>query len=163
MASKQTFHEGDKVQWPAGQGTTVGTVEKYITQDQSVGDRTLSASKDNPRYLVKNDNTGKVTAHRPDTLSAVESSKGSKGSNGGTQSKEKSDPESSDKLKLGDRVEWSTRQGKTTGTVKKKLTSETNIKGHTAKASKDDPQYLVESERTGSEAAHKPDALKPID
>ncbi len=167
MASKQTFHKGDKVQWPSGQGTTVGTVEKYITQDQAVGNSTVSASKDDPRYLVKNDNTGKVTAHRPHTLSAVKSSPGSKeGSKGGTQSKEKSkeksDQEGSDDLKSGDRVEWNTRQGKTTGTVQKKLTSETDIKGYTAKASEDDPQYLVESERTGSEAAHKSDALKPI-
>ena len=60
----------------------------------------------------------------------------------------------------GDRVQWETSQGTTTGTVKKKLTSETDIKGHTAKASKEEPQYLVESESTGSEAAHKPDALE---
>ncbi len=64
-----------------------------------------------------------------------------------------------DRLKKGDRVEWSTSQGKTAGEVKRKLTSETDVGGHTAKASKDDPQYLVESEKTGAEAAHKPDAL----
>jgi hypothetical protein len=63
-------------------------------------------------------------------------------------------------LNKGDRVEWDTSQGKTTGTVKRKLTSETDVKGHTAKASEDDPQYLVESEKTGAEAAHKPDALR---
>ena len=64
------------------------------------------------------------------------------------------------KLREGDRVEWETSQGKTTGTVKRKLTSDTDVKGHTAKASQDDPQYLVESEKTGAEAAHKPGALK---
>ena len=63
-------------------------------------------------------------------------------------------------LKQGDRVEWNTSQGKTTGKVKRKLTSPTKIEGHEAKASQDDPQYLVESEKTGARAAHKPDALK---
>ena len=64
------------------------------------------------------------------------------------------------KLKQGDRVEWGTSQGKTAGKVKKKLTSKTKIKGHDVAASKNDPQYLVESEKTGAEAAHKPGALK---
>jgi hypothetical protein len=44
--------------------------------------------------------------------------------------------------------------------VKKKLTKPTDIKGHHVAASADDPQYLVESEKTGAEAAHKPEALK---
>ena len=64
------------------------------------------------------------------------------------------------RLNKGDRVEWNTSQGKTTGEVKRKLTSDTDVQGHTAKASQDDPQYLVESEKTGAEAAHRPDALK---
>ena len=64
------------------------------------------------------------------------------------------------KLRKGDRVEWNTPQGPTTGKVKKKLTSTTEVSGHEAKASKDDPQYLVESEKTGKQAAHKPGSLK---
>ena len=63
-------------------------------------------------------------------------------------------------LKKGDQVEWTTSQGKTRGTVKKKLTSEATIKGHTVKASKESPEYLVESEKSGAEAAHKPGALR---
>ena len=65
-----------------------------------------------------------------------------------------------DELKKGDKVEWETPQGKTTGTVKKKLTSETQIKGHKVAALKDNPEYLVESDKTGAEAAHKPESLK---
>jgi len=65
-----------------------------------------------------------------------------------------------DKVKKGDKVEWETSQGKTTGTVKKKLTEPMDIKGHHVAASADNPEYLVESEKTGAEAAHKPDALK---
>ena len=68
-----------------------------------------------------------------------------------------------DEFKKGDKVEWKTSQGTTTGTVKKKLTSPTDIKGHHVAASKDNPEYLVESDKTGKEAAHKPEALKKID
>ncbi len=64
------------------------------------------------------------------------------------------------KLKSGDKVEWDSAGGKVKGEVKKKLTSKTQIKGHTAKATKDDPQYLVESDKSGKEAAHKPEELK---
>jgi len=62
-------------------------------------------------------------------------------------------------FRQGDKVAWKTSQGETHGTVKKKLTSATKIKGHEVKASEDDPQYLVESDKTGAEAAHKPGAL----
>lgn len=65
-----------------------------------------------------------------------------------------------EKLKKGDAVEWETPQGKTSGTVKKKLTEPTDIKGHHVAATKDNPEYLVESDKTGAEAAHKPTALK---
>jgi hypothetical protein len=59
----------------------------------------------------------------------------------------------------GDAVEWNTPQGKTHGTVKKKLTSPAEVGGQKVSASEDDPRYLVESEKSGKEAAHKPEAL----
>lgn len=67
-----------------------------------------------------------------------------------------------DELKKGDKVEWNTSQGKTKGTVKKKLTSPIDIKDHHVAASKDNPEYLVESEESGKEAAHKPESLKKL-
>jgi Hypervirulence associated proteins TUDOR domain len=63
-------------------------------------------------------------------------------------------------LKPGDRVEWNTSQGKTRGRVKRKLTSPTKIKGHEVKASQENPEYLVESLKSGQQAAHKKAALK---
>lgn len=63
------------------------------------------------------------------------------------------------KLSNGDKVEWETAQGKTEGKVVKKQTTATKIKGHEVKASKSDPQYIVESTKTGKRAAHKPGAL----
>lgn len=67
-----------------------------------------------------------------------------------------------DKFKKGDKVEWETSQGKTEGTIKEKLTSPTDIKGHHVAASKDNPEYLVESDKTGKEAAHKPESLTKV-
>jgi hypothetical protein len=64
------------------------------------------------------------------------------------------------RLRKGDRVEWETSQGTTTGRVVRRLTSRTHVKGHTVAASEDDPQYLVESDATGAEAAHRPEALR---
>jgi len=68
-----------------------------------------------------------------------------------------------DQLKKGDKVEWKTSQGKTRGEVEKQLTSPTDIKGHHVAASKDNPEYLVKSDKTGKEAAHKPDALDKVE
>ena len=65
-------------------------------------------------------------------------------------------------LKPGDRVQWNTPQGKTTGKVKKKLSSSKKIKGHVAEASKENPEYLVQSEKSGKEAAHRPSELRKI-
>jgi hypothetical protein len=62
----------------------------------------------------------------------------------------------------GDKVEWKTSQGKTTGVIKKRLTSPIKIKVHEVQASEDNPEYLVKSDKTGAEAAHKPNALKKI-
>jgi hypothetical protein len=64
------------------------------------------------------------------------------------------------KVKTGDHVAWDTSQGETHGKVVRKLTAATHIKGHTAKATKADPHYLVESDKTGARAAHKPDELR---
>ncbi len=65
-----------------------------------------------------------------------------------------------DDLKPGDHVEWKTSQGKTKGTVKKKLTEPTDIKKHHVAASKENPEFLVASEKSGKEAAHKPEGLE---
>ena len=62
-------------------------------------------------------------------------------------------------LKSGDRVTWKSHGGTAEGKVVKKLTSPTQIKGHKVTASKDNPEYLVETAE-GKQAAHKPGALK---
>lgn len=66
-----------------------------------------------------------------------------------------------DEFKKGDKVEWH-GPGKVEGEVVKKVTSPTKIKDHEVKASKDNPEYIVKSDKSGKEAAHKPDALKKV-
>ena len=63
-------------------------------------------------------------------------------------------------FKKGDEVEWNSHGSKAKGEVKKEITSETEAGGRKVKASKDEPQYLVESDKTGKDAVHKPGALK---
>lgn len=62
--------------------------------------------------------------------------------------------------KPGDKVSWGTSQGKTEGVVKKIVTSTTKIKGHVAKATKDHPEVLVQSSKSGKQAVHLPEELK---
>jgi len=58
----------------------------------------------------------------------------------------------------GERVGWASSGGPSTGKVVRKLTSPMTIKGHKVAASKDNPEYLVETDE-GKRAAHKPEAL----
>jgi hypothetical protein len=63
-------------------------------------------------------------------------------------------------LKKGDKVSWTSSGGKSNGHVVKKETSTTKVKGHTAKAGNDNPEYRVKSDKSGKEAVHKASALK---
>ena len=67
-----------------------------------------------------------------------------------------------DSIKMGDAVEWQSQQGKIVGVVKKKLTKPMSIKGHKVVATADDPQYLVQSDKTKAQAAHKAEALTKV-
>ena len=59
-----------------------------------------------------------------------------------------------------DRVQWNTQQGPTQGTVQSKHTDAFEFKDQTFKATDEDPVYVVESEKSGSRAAHHESALE---
>ncbi|MFF1556261.1 DUF2945 domain-containing protein [Streptomyces sp. NPDC058279] len=65
-----------------------------------------------------------------------------------------------DKLGSGDRVTWSSHGTTVSGEVKKKITKRTKAAGRTVDASKDEPQYEVESDASGRRAVHKPQSLR---
>jgi hypothetical protein len=59
----------------------------------------------------------------------------------------------------GDHVTWSSHGGEAVGVVVKKITEDTEEAGRTVRASPDEPQYLVRSDKSGGEAVHKASAL----
>lgn len=61
-------------------------------------------------------------------------------------------------FKAGDKVSWKASGGTAHGKVVKKLTAPIDIKGHHVAASKENPEYLVETDE-GKQAAHKAEAL----
>jgi plastocyanin len=62
-------------------------------------------------------------------------------------------------LKPGDEVAWNSHGGTAHGKVVREQTSETRIKGHKVAASREAPQFIVETDE-GKRAAHKPEALR---
>jgi hypothetical protein len=65
-----------------------------------------------------------------------------------------------DNIRKGDQVTWKSHGSEATGKVEKKITDDTEAAGREVRASQDDPQYLVKSDKSGGEAVHKPGALK---
>jgi len=63
----QQFHKGDRVSWNYSNGKAHGVVEKKLTEDCTIKNHQVRASKDDPQYLVKSDNGGEA-AHKPDAL-----------------------------------------------------------------------------------------------
>ena len=65
-----------------------------------------------------------------------------------------------DNLRKGDKVRWDSHGGEAEGEVEQEITEDTEAAGRQVRASRDDPQYLVKSDKSGGEAVHKPGALK---
>ena len=63
-------------------------------------------------------------------------------------------------FRKGDKVRWRSHGGEAEGVVLRKITSDTEAAGRTVRASADEPQYLVRSDKSGGEAVHRPDALE---
>ena len=62
-------------------------------------------------------------------------------------------------LHQGDDVTWKTHGTTTEGTVTREITDDTKAGGRQVRASDDDPQYEVQSDKSGKKAVHKPEAL----
>ena len=65
-------------------------------------------------------------------------------------------------FKRGDHVEWNSEAGRVRGTIVKRVVSDIRYKGYVHHASKDEPQYLIKSDKTDHIAIHKGKALKRI-
>jgi hypothetical protein len=65
-------------------------------------------------------------------------------------------------FKIGDHVEWNSEAGRVRGTIKKKVTSAVKFKTYTVRASKEEPQSLIKSDKTDHMAMHKGAALRKL-
>ena len=66
------------------------------------------------------------------------------------------------KFKTGDHVPWNSEAGHVSGTITKVHERDFDYKGHRHRASADDPQYEIKSDKTDHVAAHKEDALRKV-
>ncbi len=66
-------------------------------------------------------------------------------------------------FKIGDHVKWNSEAGHVTGRISKIHTRDFDYNGHPRRASKDAPQYEIESDKTDHIAAHKEGTLTKID
>ncbi|HEY9058553.1 MAG TPA: DUF2945 domain-containing protein [Aurantimonas sp.] len=64
---------------------------------------------------------------------------------------------------VGDHVSWNSEAGRVSGKIIKIHQEDFEYKGHRRRASKDDPQYEIQSDKTDHIAAHKGGALTRID
>lgn len=67
-----------------------------------------------------------------------------------------------DEFKRGDRVEWNFRGRTVVGTVRRRITTRTELGGKVVAGSKDDPRYLVRSEKSGKETTRRGAALRRL-
>ncbi len=65
-------------------------------------------------------------------------------------------------FKIGDHVSWNSEAGRVSGVIRKKISTPVKFKGYTVRASKEAPQYLIESDKTPHLAMHKGSALRRL-
>lgn len=67
-----------------------------------------------------------------------------------------------ERFKVGDHVGWNSEAGHVSGRIIAVHTRDFDYKGHTHRATPDDPQYEIKSDKTDHIAAHKGSALRRI-
>lgn len=66
------------------------------------------------------------------------------------------------KYSEGDHVSWNSEAGRVSGRIVKVHEEDFDYKGHRRRASKEEPQYEIESDKTDHVAAHKESALTKL-
>lgn len=65
-------------------------------------------------------------------------------------------------FKIGDHVSWNSEAGRVRGFIRRKASAPVEFKGYTVRASREEPQYLIESDKTDHLAMHKGSALRKL-
>jgi hypothetical protein len=66
------LRRGDRVEWRFGRGIAVGTIKRKLTTPTTIGKQKVAASRDDPRYLIRTERSGKEVAHRAEILRKIE-------------------------------------------------------------------------------------------
>lgn len=66
------------------------------------------------------------------------------------------------RFKRGDHVSWNSEAGRVRGRITRVVTSPITFKGYTVRASTDEPQYEIASDKTDHIAMHKGSALRKL-
>ena len=66
------------------------------------------------------------------------------------------------RFRVGDHVSWNSEAGRVSGYITKIVTSPIEFKGYTVRASADEPQYEIQSDKTDHIAMHKGSALTKL-
>jgi hypothetical protein len=67
-----------------------------------------------------------------------------------------------ERFEVGNHVSWNSEAGRVSGTIIAVHTQDFDYKGHMHRATRDDPQYEIRSDKTDHIAAHKGSALRRI-
>lgn len=67
------------------------------------------------------------------------------------------------RFKVGDHVTWNSEAGYVSGHIIRVHTSDTEYKGHKRRASEEEPQYEIQSDKTDHIAMHKDSTLSKAD
>jgi hypothetical protein len=65
-------------------------------------------------------------------------------------------------FKIGDHVSWNSEAGRVSGIIRRKISAPMRFKGYTVHASREEPQYLIESNKTDHLAMPKGSALRRL-
>jgi hypothetical protein len=65
-------------------------------------------------------------------------------------------------FKIGDQVSWNSEAGRVSGIIRRRISAPIAFKGYTVRASREEPQYLIESDKTNHLAMHKGSALRKL-
>ncbi|WP_181699080.1 DUF2945 domain-containing protein [Chthonobacter albigriseus] len=64
----KSFKPGDSVEWDSSGGHSVGKIVRKQTKPTTIKSHKVAASPDNPEYIVRSDKSGKIAAHKPESL-----------------------------------------------------------------------------------------------
>jgi hypothetical protein len=65
-------------------------------------------------------------------------------------------------FKIGDHVSWNSEAGRVSGVIRRRISAPIQFKGYTVHASREEPQYLIESDKTDHLAVHRGSALRKL-